>query len=393
MKRLFILLVCFALIFSGCSTNQGLTQQKTESGNTISGIWLTYSEINNMFSSQIGFKAEVEAVTKNCKEIGIDLIFVHIRSFCDSLYESEYFPLIKNSQNIDFDPFEYMLTVFHNAGIKVHAWINPYRVQTASEDINLLSPSSPAYKWLTDTSTENDTNVCMFDGIYLNPASEEVRKLVIDGVKEAVSRYDIDGIHFDDYFYPTAEASFDAESYGNYTSKTVFPLSLEEWRRTNVNLLISGTYTAIKTLKPEVIFSISPTADIEKNINLLYADIEHWLKNGYVDWIIPQLYFGFEYPDENFRFENILKKWQNLTSPYSVQLLIGLANYKIGTTEPYDSAEWNSKHDIIARQADICYKQEDIFGYVLFSLSSVFSDEELNIKQRQNLLKVKEKQE
>lgn len=392
MKKLFVLLVCFAVFFSGCTTRQDLTEQKTDSNNTVSGIWLTYSEINNMFSSQNGFKAEVNTVAKNCKDIDVDLVFVHIRSFCDSLYESEFFPLIKNSQNLDFDPFEYMITVFHNTGIKVHAWINPYRVQTASEDINLLNPLSPAYKWLTDANTENDSNVCMFDGIYLNPASEEVRKLVIDGVKEAVSRYDIDGIHFDDYFYPTTEVSFDAKSYENYNSKTVFPLSLEEWRRANVNLLISGTYTAIKNIKPEVIFSVSPAADIEKNYNQLYADIDGWLKNGYVDWIIPQLYFGFEYPDENFRFQNILKKWQTLTAPYSSQLLIGLANYKIGSTEPYDSAEWNTNPDIIARQADICYKQDDISGYILFSYTSVFSNDELNVKQKQNLLKVKEKQ-
>lgn len=389
MKRLIALLICMCLILSACTdiskNEDGSKSEMSKSGTAASGVWLTFSEINTMLSSQNGFEAEITQAVNNCKDLGLENIYIHIRSYCDSLFKSDYFPLTEKAQTFSFDVFDYMIDAFHNADIKVHAWINPYRVQTSSADINLLRADSPAYKWLKDEDPLNDRNVCIKDGIYLNPAEAQVRELVISGVKEVITRYDVDGIHFDDYFYPTTDAAFDSISYEAYKSQTQNPLSLEDWRRSNVNLLISSCYTAIKNIDDTVLFTVSPAASIEKNYNEFYADVAHWVENGYIDWIIPQLYFGFNYPDEQFQFVNLLSNWKELGSKNTdVELHIGLASYKIGSQEQYDKEEWNKDSDIIARQAKICRDDDSVCGYVLFSYTSIFSNQELNTKQRQN---------
>lgn len=386
MKRSIAVILMIIMLLSGCKPSVKASKQESETGKLSSGVWLSYNEINGMLTSQNNFRSEVEQVLQNCKSLEIENIYIQVRPFCDSIFESSYFPLRENVKGMDFDIFEYMLNAFQNEGIKVHAWINPYRVYTASEDINAISPESPAYKWLNDESAENDRNVCFADGIYLNPAEAEVRALVIDGIREITERYSVDGIHFDDYFYPTTDSSFDSESYAIYSSGTEKPLSIEDWRRANVNTLISGCATAIRGSGKNITFSISPAASIDKNYNELFADVEYWVKNGLVDTVIPQLYFGFEYPLSEYRFETLLKSWKKLMSCNDeVKLIIGLASYKIGTDTAPDNEEWQRDTDIIARQAELCRKDDRISGYVLFSYSSIFSDGELNKAQKNAL--------
>ena len=139
----------------------------------------------------------------------------------------------------------------------------------------------------------------------------------------------------------------------------------------------------------DIVFSVSPMASIQKNYNELYADVEAWVESGCIDCIIPQLYFGFDYPDKQFCFDNLLDEWLRLVSENKqVKLKIGLAPYKIGTDAEADREEWNSSEDIIARQAEKCYKNGNVAGYVLFSYSSLASDASLNVKQRENLSEI-----
>ena len=394
MKKIIVCVLAFFLLLAGCSVgdSSSIPQNREvlpyENAST-SGVWISFSEINAMLKSEDGFKTEFDKAVENCKALKIGEIYVHIRPYCDSLYKSDYFPLTKAAKDIDFDAFQYIINACHTAGIKVHAWINPYRVQTSSSDIESLDPESPAYKWLSDESAENDKNVSIYNGIYLNPAEPEVRELVINGIREVLDKYEVDGIHFDDYFYPTADPEFDSLSYEKYKSETENPLSLSDWRRANVNALISGCYTAVKFYGKDIVFSVSPMASVEKNYNELYADVKTWVESGCVDRIIPQLYFGFNYPDERFCFDNLLDEWIELSKENTeVELKIGLAPYKIGTDSEADSLEWNTFDDIIARQAEICYKNGNVSGYVLFSYSSLISSEELNTKQRENLISV-----
>lgn len=392
MKRIAVILLIFVLLFVGCGSFYKEDMPNTEFDNKTNvgtlGVWLSFTEIANMLSSENGFENEVLLVLENLKELGTKEVYIHVRSHCDAIYKSDYFPLTLEAGGYSFDVLEYMINAFHNEGIQVHAWINPYRVSTATEDVNTIRADSPIHKWLTDSDPDNDKNVCVSSGVYLNPAESEVRRLVIDGIREILQNYAVDGIHFDDYFYPTTEAEFDSASFEEYKSATNNPLSLDDWRRANVNALISGCRTAIASEKENVVFSISPAASIENNYSTLYADVEYWVKHGLVDCIIPQLYFGFEYADSNFRFENLLKSWKKLMNANGdVDLKIGLGSYKIGTETVADGDEWQIADDIIARQAEICYEDERASGYVLFSYSALTNNAELNKKQLENIKK------
>lgn len=366
MKRLLCIMLVLILL-AGCSTAEpNITQEKQ---NYITGVWMSYSELDAML--QKDFKAEFSAAVQNCISMGITDIFVHTRPFCDSYYPSQYFPLRESAAVHDFDILEYMINICHKSGIKFHAWLNPYRVRTADSDISVLPDNSPAKQWLTDDSGDNNVNVSLVGGVYLNPASSEARQLILDGIREIVDGYAVDGIHFDDYFYPTVEATFDEQSYIAYCNKTQKPLSLGDWRRANVNALISGAYTAIKFKNKDIVFSVSPSASIDENYNRHYADIAAWVDNACVDYIIPQLYFGFEYPDRNFKFENLFEKWQKEVAYTETKLLIGLATYKIGTQNEPDKQEWANGKEVINRQVDICKNDSDILGHIYFSYSSM----------------------
>lgn len=381
-KCIAILLVVIIFLCSCKPQNEAVKEDNKASV----GMWLTFSELNTMLDSEKGFVTEVQNAVNLCNELNIQNIYIHVHSYCDSLFKSDYFPLIESAKKYDFDLFKYMLDTFHKAGVKVHAWLNPYRVLTSSIDIEKLDSNSPVYKWLYDDNPENDVNVCFANGIYLNPAETQVQKLILDGIKEIIQRYDVDGIHFDDYFYPTTEASFDEKSYQRYCDTTQKPLELPDWRRANVNTLISSCYNTIKYENEQILFSISPAASVEKNYNEFYADVKTWIKDGYVDVIIPQLYFGFKYRQREFAFEELLEEWENITGGNEkVSLLIGLASYKTGTQTENDGEEWVNEKDIIARQADICYRDFAVDGFVLFSYSSLISGEPLNISQKENL--------
>ncbi len=384
MKRLLVLVVLLSVLFCSC---QMTGQKEVGFENSASyGVWFSYQEINEMLLSENGFEREVDLAVEKCRNLNIDEVYIHIRAFCDSLFKSDYFPLQRSAEAYNNDAFEYMLKAFHNQNIKVHAWINPYRVLTKSNDINELDKNSPAYKWLNDETTDNDRNVCFSNGIYLNPAENEVKRFVIDGVREVLEKYEVDGIHFDDYFYPTTDPSFDEASYKAYQQESKKPLSLEDWRRANVNSLISGVYSAVKYYNKDIEFSISPAASLEDNYKKHFADISLWIENGYIDTVIPQLYFGFEYPRDEFKFQNLLSGWKKIANGNSeVEIKIGLASYKIGTDAEPDNAEWQGRDDIILRQTKLCFEDEKVLGCVFFSYSSLFSEEPLNAKAREDL--------
>ncbi len=386
MKRAILALLLIAALLAGCTKNNTAV---TSEDDFSQGMWISFSEINSMLKSENGFEKELEAVIGNCKKLEISELYIHVRAFCDALYNSKIFPKFEAAQGYEYDILEYIVQKCHAKSIKVHAWINPYRVSSSTQDISTLPESSPVYIWLNDQIPENDQNVIFCNGIYLNPAKYEVQRLVIDGIREILQSYDVDGIHFDDYFYPSKDEAIDSSSYAEYAALAQNPMPLEGWRRSNVNALISGCYTAVKFYNKDIVFSLSPAASLDYNLNSLYADVESWIKSGCVDYIIPQLYFGFEYPKEEFRFEVLLDKWKKLAKANSeVKLLIGLGAYKIGTEAEEDKAEWNSADDIIARQAEICLKDTQIKGFVLFSYSSVFSENKLNVKQKENLIQV-----
>ncbi len=381
------------IILCGCSkstvvTSSDLSKNNAENTeNQVKGVWITYNELNGILESD-NFKSEFENIANNCESFGITDMFIHTVPYHNSYYKSDYLPLCENARRYDFDILQAMIDICHSKNIKVHAWLNPYRVRTADSDTEKLNKQSPAYSWLTEKNYKNQNNVCVYEGIYLNPASSVVKKLILDVTREIINNYDVDGIHIDDYFYPTTSADFDKQSYESYKEKTKNPLSLEDFRTFNVTDLVSQMYSVIKSSDKNVVFSISPTASLRKNTEELYADVISWCQTPLADMIIPQLYFGFDYPDKDYRFDNLLKVWKNLTQTGKTKLLIGLGVYKLGTTEGPDAKEWKNGTFIIAKQVDILKKDSAVSGFVYFSYSSLFSQDSLNTAAR-NLIENK----
>lgn len=376
MKKLLIFITA-ALLLAGCASPGGektSPQPEYTAYKDVAerGVWLSFSEINSMLKNENGFKAEFLKAVQKCGELGITEMYIHVRAYCDSLYKSEIFPLVSGAENYDFDIFGYITDVCREKGIAVHAWINPYRVLSSSEDIEKVPQNSPAYVWLHDSDPANDRNVVRMNGIYLDPSSSEVQRLIISGVKEICEKYSVAGVHIDDYFYPTADSAFDAESYAAYREKTENALTLEDWRRSNVNSMITGCYNAVKAENNSLVFTVSPMASIEKNRDELFCDVEELIKEGTVDCIIPQLYFGYDYPDDNFKFDTLLKKWEELASlNRNVKLKIGLATYKIGTDAAPDRDEWQNGTAVIEKQVSECTANGSVAGYVFFSYTSL----------------------
>ena len=183
MKRVLAVLMC-AVLLTGC-----IQFEKKETTKKQVGVWLTYSEVNSMLDGD--FKTEFQKLIKNCKALEINNLYIHIRAFGDSLYKSKYFPLNEKAEKYDFDILKYVITLCHKNGILVHAWINPYRISTVTQNVEEINNKSPAYLWLKDEIVENDKNVCFESGIYLNPAESEVRRLILNGVKIVIIMYSV----------------------------------------------------------------------------------------------------------------------------------------------------------------------------------------------------------
>ncbi len=362
MKRFLCLIFAAMLLLCGCEKIKEEPTQYDTAAHTV-GAWITAFELSSMLEGKEGFEQEFSNALDILEGFGVNCIYVHVRAFADAYYRSSLFPLAA-ALDQDIDPLEIMLTQAKKRGMKFFAWINPYRISSSSNDKTTVNEKIVK-------AVGQESILATDSGIYLDPASYCARRLVIDGVREVLKNYSIDGIHFDDYFYPTADPAFDEASYTAYKSKTNTPLPIDAWRRANVNTLISGTYAAIKALKSEALFSISPTADIQGNYSNLFADVRAWCDGQYVDEIIPQLYFGFEYPDKKFRFDTLLDTWNEYLKGTDVRVLIGLPCYKKNTNEGADRQEWSTNDDIISRQIQCIKEKSPNAGYVYFSYSSL----------------------
>lgn len=348
------------------------TTKPAETQTELRGIWIScYDYISAAGKTRSEYKAETDKMFKSIADCGFNTAFVHMRAFSDAFYESDIYPYSSfvagtEGASLPFDPFKVVLESAKKYGISVHGWINPFRVSTKN-DPSLLSASNPAKKILDGGNSEGE--VCILkNGIYYNPACVSNHKLILDGVREIIGKYDIDGIHIDDYFYPSTDKSIDSKQYSQYKASGG-ALSLAEWRRASVNSFVSSLYSTVKATNSNLTVSISPAAQIEKNKNELYADCALWLSSkGYADIIIPQIYFGFEH--ETLDFQSLLAEWAALPRNPQIKLVCGLAAYKCGKNDAYagaGSAEWQENTDILARQLKCIRKNKNYSGFVVFS--------------------------
>ena len=313
------------------------------------GVWVPYFSLNTAEHTQAAFEENFQTIAQTAQEKGANALFVHVRSFSDALYPSQYYPwshILTGTQGQDpgFDPLEFMIETTHSLGMEFHAWLNPLRVKTA-ETPAALAENNP-YVQLGEEYPQYFMEYG--GGVYLNPAYPAMRTLIADGAAEIAENYDVDGIHFDDYFYPAEDPALDSAAYEAYTQSVEEPLPLLEWRAANINAMVSQVYESIKAVKPGVVFGISPQGNMQ-NDEAMGADVATWAAvPGYVDYLAPQLYYSFE--NEALPYQQALEEWAALPRHQGLELYAGLALYKAGTDA--DGGTWLLRDNIIALQAE-----------------------------------------
>lgn len=352
MKRVLCLCLLTVLLLSACRPSVPAPQTQiptpdTAAAQQVKAVWVPYLELNALLKgSAAEAKAAIAGCMETCKERGVNTVYWHVRANSDAYYASDLFEeaaCVRSFVQTGFDPLSCAVEEAHARGLTLHAWVNPYRIGT-------------------DEAAAKSEDRFLWEGcFYYIPTSDEVRTVIVNGVRELIEGYDIDGIQFDDYFYPAGAvqeetpASFEETSYSSYTAMGG-TLSVADWRRSHVSRLVSAVYGLCHT-RENCVFGISPAYDLETDRRSLYADVAQWMQGGYVDYVCPQLYLGFE--NETAPFETVLRQWNDAKRAPSVSLVAGLALYKTGLTEDtYAGAgrfEWAQGGDIIARQVGAVY--------------------------------------
>lgn len=344
-------------------------EQNERSAKEMRGVWVSYIELdmqNESDKSESAFREKFKDIAITSKNAGFNTLIVQVRPFCDALYKSAYFPyshILSGEQGIspDYDALKVMCEICSELDLDIHAWVNPYRISTDSTP-QVLSENNP---YVIDNELGEETE----NGVFLNPANKMARKLIIDGVTEIVKNYDVDGIQFDDYFYPTQDSEFDDEEYAEYvdTVGAMNCMSVDNWRIANVNTLICDTYRAIHKISNDVDFGISPQGNIDNNAKI-YADVKTWcICKGFVDYICPQLYYSLDNPA--LTFENSLNSWASLDINKNVKLYVGLAGYKANTDS--DEGTWLYSDNVLSKEYMIAMQNEKVSGIMLYSYSAL----------------------
>ena len=321
---------------------------------------------------------------KNIKEMNFNEVILQVRSFCDAIYPSKIYPwskYISSNGYYSFDVLDYFIKECHKKNISVIGWINPYRVSNQM-DIVEIPFDSPAYKYISSDV------LYVVNGIYFNPSKKEVFDLILSGIREILDNYEIDGILFDDYFYPDNE--IDRVDYENYLLNNKY-ISKEEYNLNIINKLIKAVYDLCHEYN--VLFGVSPDGNIDNNYNKVFCDVKKWgSTSGYVDFIMPQVYYGFY--NETKPFKNVVEDWENIVTNKNVGLRVALAFYKVGVVDEYaksGSYEWLIYGDIIMREVILSRNLDKYQGFGLFRYDYLFETKMFNkmtLIEIENLKKV-----
>nr|WP_239587583.1 family 10 glycosylhydrolase [Bacillus pakistanensis] len=325
----------------------------------------------------------VQKTLDELKMKGFNTVIYQVKPTSDALYPSELAPwstyITGKEQGTDpgYDPLQIMVGESHKRGIEIHAWVNPYRITMPGQELSDLADNNVAHQhpdWVLKYGKQ----------YYLNPGIPEVQDYLIDTVIELVQNYDIDAVHMDDYFYPykiAGETFPDQETYEKYGESFS---NIEDWRRNNVNQLVSDINSSIKEVKPWVQFGISPfgvwrniaddptgsnTQAGQTNYDDLYADTRQWIKDGSIDYLTPQIYWSRELEVANYSI--LLDWWNQEVTKYDrthpINLYIGMADYKVA--DNFDQA-WFDPYELPGQIQDNREK-ESVKGQMHFSLQQI----------------------
>ena len=380
-KRLVIIVLSIVLI-----SNIKLDRTSIKKEEETRAIFVSYIELNKYIKGndyEIS-KRNIRKIIKNIKRLKCNTIILQVRSASDAIYKSNIYPMSLNIVNTEYDDYydvlDYFIKESHKSNVKVIAWINPYRIRTTC-DKTTITEKNPAYKYL-------DTDIVYINnGIYYNPSKQETEDLIVKGVEELLN-YDVDGILFDDYFYP--DNNIDKKDYEEYIKNNEF-IEEKNYRLNIVNKMIKRVYKTCKN--KNIKFGISPDGNIDNNYNKNYADVKSWLKsNEYIDFIMPQIYYGFYNSTRDYI--KVTKEWENLIENKDIELYIALAFYKVGMEDKYAKSgfnEWIDNDNIIMREILLSRNLKNYKGFSLFRYENIFNEEiytKTSIKEIENLKKI-----
>lgn len=320
-------------------------------------------------------KSEMVWILDSLESLGINAVIFQVRPTADALYYSELEPSshwLTGTQGapLTYDPLEWTIHEAHKRNMEVHVWLNPYRVNLAKTDTSILAPDHllrrhPEWFW------------CYAKQWYFDPGLPITREWICTIVQDIVDRYDIQAIHMDDYFYPYPQGK---QALPDSTTFAKYPRGFEDirdWRRDNVNLAIQAISETIKECKPEVEFGISPfgvwrNASVDStgsatqagitNYDDLYADIRLWIKEGWIDYVLPQLYW--EIGKKVADYEVLAHWWANEVKGTKCQLYIGMAPYRLENAST--KTPWGQGNEI-GRQMQLNRTIPEISGECFYS--------------------------
>lgn len=285
-------------------------------------VWISFLEFQSFKgSSEQAFRSTISTYFDKSVGLGLNTVIVQVRPHGDSFYESAYYPWSKSvtgtmGVGLDYDPVAIMVEEAHARSLSIHAWINPYRTMTDSEMAQIDS-SYPVKSWYESGNRSDYMIKASGDSRWwLKPGNKEVQQLIINGATEIVSKYNVDGLHIDDYFYGDK-----LPVYGDTKAQA----------QANTTTLVKGLRDGIKAVKSGVVFGVSPAGGFRENNNLPSSDLsDHstnlklWCQSpGYIDYVMPQVYWGYNHSTQPFTMT--LNKWQDFVTEPSVALYIGVA--------------------------------------------------------------------
>lgn len=343
----------------------------------VRAVWIPFMDFKEILTG----KSRDEFEKAFCERLdtaaswGINRVFTHLRPFGDAIYPSGIFPASHLISGVEgekpsFDPLEIMLRAAHERGIEFDGWINPFRVRApgvAKAGAGLCS-DNPALRMRDPLAVIEYRNSLTY-----NPASEEACQLILSGIKELLANYPLDGIHFDDYFYPFSDPLFDMDSYCAYK----LPgggLSQSAWRKQNVSLFLRDCYETVHSAGCGR-FGISPKGYMPCNTDEEFLDVPYILsRTGFVDYVCPQAYFALS--DEICPFASVMEQFDALIKTGDIKLLAGLAVYKLGFDDrwagPEGRKEWLEGEGVLADMVKTARAATHYGGFSLYNYQTSF---------------------
>ncbi|MGW2724232.1 glycoside hydrolase family 10 protein [Streptomyces sp. NPDC001492] len=349
------------------------------------GVWVA-TVANRDWPSKPGLtaaeqRAELIAILDRAVHSRLNAVMFQVRPTADALWPSPYEPwsqVLTGTQGQDpgWDPLGTAVQEAHARGLELHAWFNPYRIANTT-DVTKLVASHPARKhpeWVVPYGGK----------LYYNPGLPKVRAFVQNAMLDAVRKYPVDGVHFDDYFYPypvTGQTFDDDAAYARHGKS--FP-DRDAWRRNNIDKLVAETAARIKQVRPGTRFGISPFgvwrnaatdargSDTRAGVQTyddLHADTRTWVRENWIDYIAPQVYWniGFAAAD----YAKLLPWWSEVARGTGTQVYVGEALYKAG--DPAQAAPWQDVAEL-SRHLTLAKDHPQVRGHIFFAAKDVATD-------------------